>query len=121
MLKDLVLIQLIFGFNMWYPHYLYIVDSVSGIDEDTGEAYSSEDEVFYSSCKEQVNGSGKLINGADGATISYSSVIHLPLITEPIKVGAEVLVYSDENKSHLRIKGRVLRFSVDTMHCRLWV
>lgn len=107
---------------MWYPHKLFIVQSEiikDPITKEWIEPNSAEQEI--SSCKEQVNGAGKQINGADGQTIAFNSVIYLPLSSPDLKIGDEVLVYSDSSKNHLRIRGKVLRFSRETMHCRLWV
>jgi len=107
---------------MWYPHYLYIEDSILYKNETTGEFETTENgSVLYSVCREQVNSPGKVINGADGDSIVFSSVIHLPLGTRQIKEGTEITVYSDENKVFKRIEGKVLRFSADSQHCRIWV
>ena len=107
---------------MWYPHYLYIIQNNSSKNPITKEWIESDSfEYFISKCKEQVNGAGKVINGADGKTISFNSVIHLPLSTPDLNIGDEVIVFTDSRKHYPRIKGKVLRFSRDTMHCRLWV
>jgi len=109
---------------MFYPHYLHIRQKNIVQNPLTGEfTQNSSSLQFVSECREQVNGAGKVINGADGDTITYSSVIHLPLDCPTIQVGADIEVYNDftTSQSQLRIKGKVLRFSRDLMHCRLWV
>lgn len=105
-----------------YPHYLLIkviTDSVQNGDGSWSEA--SEQLVLHSVCREQSNGKGAVVNGPDGKAIVFASVIHLPLETERIPEGSEVIVSSDENGSALRIKGEVLKFDTGQLHCRLWV
>lgn len=107
---------------MFYPYVLYLISNSVIQDEETGEtSVNPNPEMFISQCRDQVNGSGKLIQGSDGDTITYNSIIHLPKNTSPIEVGKQVIIYQDKTKGVIRAKGTVLRFSSDSMHCRIWV
>lgn len=105
---------------MWYPYPLFIEKSNIMKVENTSELIEVDKcEIFVCNCREQVNSSGKIIIGTDGQSIVSSSIIHLPLDTEVIQVGSIIKVYNADQS--LRLKGKVLRFSKDSMHCRLWV
>lgn len=106
-----------------YPHSLFVRqagDSVQDADGNWSTPASSW--LLYSICREQTNGKGTVINGADGRAIVYGSVVHMPVDTPPIADGVEVMVSeSDSGVGVQRIEGRVLKFDRGQLHCRLWV
>ena len=110
---------------MWYPYELYLINNSTVIDEETGEVSSHPNaEEFISKGRDDVSSTGKagkVIQGTDGESIVFNAVIHLPRNTTPIEVGKEIVLYQDASKSRIRIKGKVLRFSDDSQHCRIWV
>ena len=106
-----------------YPHYLFVHvvgDSVQ--DGDGNWTTPSDTWSLHSVCREETNGKGSQINGADGKAIVFSSTIYLPKIAQKIAEGAEILV-SESNSAQgtCRIKKQVLKFDVGQLSCRLWV
>jgi len=105
-----------------YPHFLYVKTVTESVQDGDGNwTDPSETLVLHSVCREQTNGKGSLVNGPDGKAIVFASIIHLPLETERIPEGSEVIVSDDESGSIVRIKGEVLKFDTGQLHCRLWV
>jgi hypothetical protein len=105
-----------------YPHFLFVkVVHDSNQQADGSWSESTEQWVLHSSCREQSNGKGSLVNGPDGKAIVFASVVHLALGTEKILEGSEIAVSNNETASEFRIKGQVLKFDVGQLHCRLWV
>lgn len=103
-------------------HYLFVRDIIVSKDEETGETVEVDNGLkFIGKCREQVNGSGRLIAGVDGNMITFNSVIHLDKNIGPIEVGKEVVISNDSEGSAVRIKGSVLRFTQGLLHNRLWV
>ena len=107
-----------------YPHFLFVKISSDSIqDPVTGDwSAASESWVLHSLCREQTNGKGSVVNGADGKGIVFSALIHLPLSAVRIKENTEVLVSETDNLvGTARIEGRALKYDVGQLHCRLWV
>lgn len=105
-----------------YPHFLYVKTvNASTQDADGNWTDPSETLVLHSVCREQSNGKGSVVNGPDGKAIVFAAVIHLPLESERIVEGAEVVVCNSESATDLRIKGTVLKYDVGQLHCRLWL
>ncbi|WP_313386903.1 hypothetical protein [Chishuiella sp.] len=108
--------------GLGHIHYLFVHDVSIIKDEETGEAVEVDNGLkFIGKCREQVNGSGRLIAGVDGNMITFNSVIHLDKNVGPIEVGKEVVISNDPTGKDIRIKGSVLRFTQGLLHNRLWV
>ncbi|GGF00149.1 hypothetical protein SAMN05443634_105160 [Chishuiella changwenlii] len=108
--------------GLGHIHYLFVRDVIVSKDQETGETIEVDNGLkFIGKCREQVNGSGRLIAGVDGSMITFNSVIHLNKNTGPIEVGKEVIISNDLEGNAVRIKGIVLRFSQGLLHNRLWV
>ena len=105
-----------------YPHFLF-VKQVSESTQDASGNWSNayESWVLHSVCREQSNGKGSVINGQDGKTIVFSSLVHLPLSAEKIKENTEVLVSETDDLGTVRIKGQALKYDVGQLHHRLWL
>lgn len=105
-----------------HTHYLFVKDNRIIKDPETGEILPNNEEYrFVSKCREQVNGSGKLISGTDGNTIAFNSLINLPLSCETITEGTQLIVCDDFEMTSIRFDGIALRFSKSLLHSRLWV
>lgn len=105
-----------------YPHYLLVKVVTDSVQQGDGSwSVATSQWVLHSICREQTNGKGSVVNGPDGKAIVFSSVIHLPLETERIPEGTEVIVSYTESVTGLRLKGQVLKFDKGQLHCRLWV
>lgn len=105
-----------------YPHFLFVKTVTESTQDNNGNwTDPSETLVLHSACREQPNGKGSFVNGPDGKAIIFSSVIHLPLETEKISEGSEVLVSSSESGSDIRINGQVIKYDTGQLHCRLWL
>lgn len=103
-------------------HYLFVRDILVSKDDETGETVEVDNGLkFIGKCREQVNGSGRLIAGVDGSMITFNSVIHLEKNVSPIEVDKEIVISNDSEGKDIRIKGIVLRFTQGLLHNRLWV
>jgi hypothetical protein len=108
--------------GLGHIHYLFVRDVIVSKDQETGETIEVDNGLkFIGKCREQVNGSGRLIAGVDGIMITFNSVIHLDKNIGPIEVGKEVIISNDTEGNFVRIKGIILRFSQGLLHNRLWV
>lgn len=106
-----------------YPHFLFVKSVTESVKDENGNwSDASEQWVLHSMCREQSNGKGRMINGADGKAILFASVVHMPLETVKIIEGTEIKVGNSEDPEAIgRITGQVLKFDVGQLHCRLWV
>ena len=108
--------------GLGHIHYLFVRDIFISKDDETGETVEVDNGLkFIGKCREQVNGSGRLIAGVDGSMITFNSVVHLEKSISPINPGKEIVVSNDSEGNSTRIKGIVLRFSQGLLHNRLWV
>lgn len=108
--------------GLGHIHYLFVRDIIVSKDDETGETVEVDNGLkFIGKCREQVNGSGRLIAGVDGSMITFNSVVHLDKNVSPIEVGKEVVISNDSEGKDIRIKGIVLRFTQGLLHNRLWV
>lgn len=69
-------------------------------------------------CRAEPNGSAQTIVAEDGANIRYSYMVYTDKETEKIPFGVKIQVFSGLD---LLISGKVLAFSKDQKHCRIWV
>ena len=61
-----------------YPHYLFVrIVSESVQDSDGNWTTPSDSWLLHSICREETNGKGSMINGADGKAIVFSSTISI--------------------------------------------
>ena len=107
-----------------YPHYLYVkVLGGESVQDADGNWVSQPDQLMlHSVCREETNGKGQMINGADGKSIVFSSVIYLPKSAARLKEGTEISVYEGIDATGVcRIRKQVLKFDVGQLGCRLWV
>jgi hypothetical protein len=104
-----------------YPHVLELLVAAEGIPDGRG-GFTSTERIWKSigQCRLQPNGTGRVVSTADGASVVFGAVVHLPLsVLEPLAVRDVVRV---KDAAGLVIaKGEVLRFSRDMMHCRVWL
>lgn len=106
-----------------YPHFLFVKVVTESVEDDDGNwSASSENWAIHSICREQSNGKGNVVNGQDGKAIVFSALVHLPLGTNRLAEGTEVLVSEKSLSSGIvRIKGQILKFDAGQLHNRLWV
>lgn len=110
---------------MQYGHFLYKLlqggDSVQ--DEDSGEWVPAPSTwVFHSTCREETNGRGTMIQGADGKALVFSSIVLLPKGALKVKEGTMVRVTETKDpEGPQRAEGSVLNCDISSMHGRLWV
>jgi hypothetical protein len=106
-----------------YPHYLFVhVVGASVQDADGNWTTTNDSYQFLSMCREETNGKGSVINGSDGRSVVYSSVIYIPRSGSSVAEGAEVVVTQfNDPEDGVRLRGRVLKFDVGQMNKRLWV
>ena len=108
-----------------YGHFLYKetqgADSVQ--DEDSGEWVPAPPTwVFHSTCREETNGRGTMIQGADSKALVFSSLVLLPRGATKIPEGTVILVSETKDpEGPQRAEGSVLKCDISSMHGRLWV
>ena len=106
-----------------YPHYLYIhVVGQATQDAEGNWTNPADDWKLHSMCREETNGKGEVINGADGRSVVYSSVIYLPKSAVEIQDGTEIVVSQfNDPEDGVRIKARVIKCDTGQLNKRLWV
>jgi hypothetical protein len=105
-----------------YPHFLF-VKIVNASVQDGNWSESSESFGLHSVCREETNGKGSMINGADGKALVFSSNVYLPRGTVRIPEGTEVLITetNDSENGVKRIQGSVLKFESGQLNARIWI
>lgn len=106
-----------------YNHYLFkLVAPASVLNGDGNWTTGTPQWVLHSVCREETNGKGSAMQTADGKTIIFSSLIHLPKGAERIAENTPILVSETNNhEGVIRIQGPTLKFDNGQLHCRLWV
>ena len=106
-----------------YPHLLYGSSLATDSTRDTSGNYVAQTATnpLISACREETDGRGQEIQGADGKFYKYSSVIYLPLTCADVEFGRPVYVRDSSTAVADRVKGTVLKFNRSQMHCRIWV
>lgn len=107
-----------------YPHFLYVkVMGGNSTRDDAGNWIAAGEEfMFHTICREETNGKGHVINGQDGKSIIYSSIVYMPKSVARLKEGAEIAIYeSKDTNSVCLIRKQVLKFDAGQLGCRLWV
>lgn len=105
-----------------YPHFLF-TRNVSSVKDSNGNWVQSQDEpVLISICREESNQKGKVINGLDGKSIIYNSIVYLPLDCQEIQVGTEIYICEENTiNSKIRVKLPVIKFANGQMNKRIWL
>lgn len=109
---------------MQYPHALYVKHiPESQQDPVTGEWTEAAHEWrFFFSCREEPSSGGSVVNSPDGRSVVYVSDVYLPRSAGRLQEGTEVAVRESKTEgSAVRVSGRVLRYSVNQLNCRLWL
>lgn len=102
-----------------YPYDLYVTELVGGgVDENGYPLPQTEQDIFASKCRDEVNTLARTLVTVDGAAYYYDYLIQLPLSCPNIEVGKNIKVKSG---NFVRIDAEVKRFQRDQMHCRIWV
>lgn len=93
------------------------------VRDDAGNWIAAGEQfMFHGVCREETNGKGQLINGPDGNSIVFSSVIYMPKSVARLKEGTEIAIFeTKETTGVCRIRKQVLKFDVGQLGCRLWV
>lgn len=106
-----------------YPHFLFVVQKPESVQDSEGNFVSgSSTTVLHSFCREETNGKGSMINGTDGRSIVYSSVIFLPRSAVKLAEGTQILIGNNEDpNTAIRIKGPILKSDEGQLHSRIWL
>jgi len=107
-----------------YPHFLYKLTAGSYAAQNEEGNWVSADPTweFHSACREETNGKGSLVQGPDGKSIVFSSLVLLPKGAAKLTEGTTVrVVNSEDPASELRIERPVLKCDISQMHGRLWL
>lgn len=68
----------------------------------------------HSECRDEMSSSGDKITTTDGEVYAYQWLVLMPKGTAKIEPGTDVRIDG-------RLSGKVIRFSSDQLHCRLWL
>ena len=106
-----------------YPHYLYVVIGGEATQNDDGDWVSAgePENRFISVCREETNGRGNELQVGGGLFYKYSSLVYLPKDCANVEAGTMVFVSEIDDGAGVRIKGKVLKFVKEQLHCMLWV
>lgn len=107
-----------------YPHKLYLEAlpaTNSTQDGDGNYDAQSSTPTLLGDCREETDGRGREIQGIDGKSYRYSSVIYLPKSAQDLRFGDVVFVRDAVTSTTNRIKGNVLKFDRGQLHCRIWL
>jgi hypothetical protein len=106
-----------------YPHVLYTSEVPAESSQDAGGNYSSQVIALekISECREETDGRGREVMGADQKLHVYTSVIFLPASCPDVSYGTVVEVRNRETDTAYRIKGGVIKFDRGQLHSRIWL
>src|ERR1035437_9802323 len=95
-----------------YPHLLYgsTLSADSTRDGDGNYTAQTATSPLISVCREETDGRGQEIQGADGDFHKFSSVVYLPLSCPDVEFGRPVYVRDSSTATTDRAKGTVLKF-----------
>ncbi|RPE05552.1 hypothetical protein EGT74_24525 [Chitinophaga lutea] len=101
-----------------YPHKL-MANIVTGSIQDTnGNPVPGATETIELTCRAEPNGSGRMIQLANGQNIVYNWIVYMPKGAAVLADGAKVSITQDGRQI---AKGQVLRFSKGQLDARLWL
>lgn len=103
-----------------YPYELLVYEEDEATYNEQYGKWSNESGNWesYGACRDEKSSSGSHVITVDGEVYDYSWIIFLPKGAEEVLKGSRVKVM-DGNET--RLKGRVIRFSSDQLHCRIWL
>lgn len=105
-----------------YPHFLFTKQvTESSQDADGNWSTPTESWVFHSICRDQTNGKGAVINGQNGTSILFASLVHLPLNSPNLSENIEVIVSESNPMDKIRIQNNILKYDVGQLHDRIWL
>lgn len=120
-----------------YPHYLY-AETIGLATQDENGNWLQEQSSWQlvGRCRYEVNSGGSTFKGEDGTARVFSGIVYMPLSTERLVEGANIVVATEEldggvlsDKNAVlsrRLNGTVLisaanlYFSKGLMNCRMW-
>lgn len=107
-----------------YGHFLFkMVLGGDAVQDDDGTWVTpSPTWVFHSPCREETNGRGNVIQGADGQALVFSSIVLLPKGAVKIQEGTKVRVTEIKDpEGTLRVEKQVMKCDISQMHGRIWL
>lgn len=103
-----------------YPYKLYIVETSDAVFDERGMLLPSNEKlVFKSYCRNYSAGNSNITNSETKEVANVSSMIMLPLSCPNIDINSLIIVKGSDNEE--RLKGNVVRFERNQLHCRIWV
>lgn len=106
-----------------YPHTLYGESLSANSTRDGDGNWNSQSALTeeLSSCREESDGRGREVQGADGKFHRYSSIIYLPKSCPDIEFGRKVFVKDTMSSTIYRATGSVIKFERNQLNCRIWI
>lgn len=107
-----------------YPHFLFVlVPGGDSYQDNEGNWVEVPDSwTFHSICREETNGRGTTIQGADGNALVFSSLVLLPRGVERVANGTQVRVCDQKNENGpVRIDKPVQGCDIGQLHGRIWL
>jgi hypothetical protein len=102
------------------PHRLYVQQSTPvGTSRHGFDLPPLTEWRLWCTCREQPLGQSRELEGKNGKSYRYSSLVFVDVDTPEIETGA--LIEVRESDGRIRLSGEVKRFSRDMMHARIWV
>ena len=99
-----------------YPYQLEVLNrTAASYDYQSGNwDVGTEEWGDHSECRDEMSSSGDKITTTDGEVYAYQWLVLMPKGTAKLEQGTEVRIDG-------RLSGKVIRFSSDQLHCRLWL
>lgn len=107
-----------------YPHFLYVqgqsIDSTR--DADGNWVAATQVWTYHSTCREETNGKGAVIQGADAGALVFSSLVLLPRGATKVPEGKVVRACDTKSSTEsIRIEKPVLKCDISPQHGRIWL
>lgn len=127
--------------NNQYPHHLYVLSCNEDAEQDANGSWQSTDTdataKYIGVCRDETNGRSTEENVAQATYRDFKSLIQLPVDTEHITEGTEIVVTDEKIEAEkllnseyvaearqsglIRITGVVSKFDKGRLHCRIWI
>lgn len=107
-----------------YPHFLYtLVPGGDSYQDEAGNWVETPDTwAFKTICREETNGRGTSIQGADGKALVFSSLVLLSRGAGKVANGSTIRVCNTKDAEFsVRIEKTVLNCDISTLHGRIWL
>jgi len=101
-----------------YPHTITATIVTESHQDNNGNWVPGGSTNRVITGRAEPNGSGRMVQLADGSQIVYNWVIYMPKGTTPLPDGAEIVVTWNTQAVG---RGKVLRFSQGQLNSRLWL